>query len=196
MPADGGVRVLCARILKKGRRVWVQVWRRLFRNRHHLVVWDDTTVIPKDPSGMSVVCYEREADLPESFLRILEQRQGQRGLDTLRSEFRNRGLLWLGVINDEPVGYLWTRRGSDFARWYVPLNDDDQVIFAMVTMPEWRGHGIAPTLMRHVVSNRPSEGSKVYGDIVVWNGASLHAAEKVGFRRFATMKPIREDCVR
>lgn len=196
MPADGGGRALCTRILKKGRREWVQVWRRLFRNRHHVYIWDETCAPPAEVSGLSVVGCECEADLPEDFLRILEQRQGQRGLDTLRNEFRKRSILWLGTVDDEPVGYIWTRRGSGYSRWFIPLNDDDLVLFAMVTMPDWRGRGIAPALVRNLFSNRPSEESKLYGDIPVWNKASIRVSEKAGFRRFATMKPIPEDSVR
>ncbi|MCC6907842.1 MAG: GNAT family N-acetyltransferase [Phycisphaerales bacterium] len=120
---------------------------------------------------------------------------GKSMLDLDFQEMRQNAVMWVAFSNGDPVGMLFTRQGQHFARWFVDLNPDDIVIFRMRTYPEYRGRGIAPALMTHAIWSLCANGTRAFIDCRVYNQPSIRSILKSGFRRIATMKPLRRDDV-
>jgi len=97
----------------------------------------------------------------------------------------------LALLDGRLAGASVSRRGDHFKRWFVPLRPHDVVIFRNRTLPDFRGRGLCPALMRHVMAHELAGDGRAYIDCRVYNKPSICSIEKAGFRRIATMKPLR-----
>lgn len=180
------------RVVARIRREARSCWRRIVRSKH-LVFEFSGTIDPIARDDLRIDRYEAEGRVDLAFIGMLGDRQGDAGLATMRAEFRRGSVLWIAWRDGEPAAFLWTRRGDRFKQWFVPLEPADIVTFAMVTLPQHRGIGIAPTMMRHVIHLERGRGGRAMIDCAQWNKPSIRAIEKVGYRRFGMMKPLPRD---
>jgi ribosomal protein S18 acetylase RimI-like enzyme len=137
------------------------------------------------PQGFQVRCSSATDDLPTSFWLALEAAQPNTSREKFISPFAERGLLWIGIFGEAPVCYAWSTRGRDLKEWYVPLQPDDIVIFAVVTWPGYRGIGLARNIVQHIARVEGNDGVGVYLDTKEWNLSAQRSFERAGFRRVA-----------
>lgn len=114
-------------------------------------------------------------------------------LETDAQEMKDRAIMWVASCDGVPATVVFTRRGRHFRRWFLPLQDDDVVVFRLRTYPPFRGRGLAPSLMRHALHECMKNGAAAYIDCRVYNQPSIRSIIKTGFTRIATMKPITRD---
>lgn len=173
-------------------RVWYaarQVWRRLVQDRNHVYVFDAQSASSHLSDGFTVQRFDRLEAVPKGYVSLLEKRIA-RYRPIMYSEFPDGGILWLGFVHQQLAACQWSRRGKHFSRWYLPLADDDVVIFGVVTFEEWRGQGLAPAMMQYIASRETGGKGRGYIDCKIWNASSIRAIEKAGFTRLTTLRPL------
>ena len=167
-----------------------KVWRHLARNRQYVFAYQEGAPTLPGPDSLRVERYVREQDIPKEYTEQLVAEGISLLLPTWRRGFARHGVLWLGLIDGHVVAHQWTRLGMHIPRWYIPLRDEDVVIFAVGTLPRWRGRGICPAMMRHIIASEARGQGRAWVDCSEWNAPSIRAIEKAGFRRFAVKKPL------
>ena len=76
-------------------------------------------------------------------------------------------------------------------KWYVPLQDEDFVMYEMLTFTHHRGRGIILHIAGTAMQEYGIKGGTAYVDCHVWNHSSIRAIEKLGFEQIATARPLR-----
>lgn len=168
---------------------FIRWYRHKFREKNHVFVRRGPFPAT-DTGGYEVACFENGADIPASIIAQLEAVNGAKAVRLDHRELRCGAVMWVAMNGDVVAGTSMSRKGRHFRRWFVPLKDEDIVIFRNRTFPEDRGKGICPMLMRHIMHTQLTEGGCAYVDCRVYNKASIRSIEKAGFERIATMKPI------
>lgn len=167
-----------------------RLWLRLAHHRNYVFVFDPTLPEPVRPAGMVVERYDRLNEVPEEVRAALVGEYGAASLGVDEWEMDRAGVLWVALVEGQFAGASMSRRGRHFRKWFVPIQDDDIVIFRNRTSPRFRGRGICPALMRHIIAYELIGGGQAYVDCRVYNKPSIRSIEKAGFRRIATLKPI------
>lgn len=184
------------KLIRRSRTVGGKVWKRfaryynkLFRNRNYVFIHRGPFQAPQTDfcEFRSYATYE---EIPQEILYAMELHSGAESLETDRREIEQSAVLWVAICDTQPAGVLFTRRGRDFKRWFVPLEREDIVIFRMKTFPEFRGKGIAPALMSFAMRESLNPPDCAYIDCNIFNTPSIRSIAKVGFSQIATMKPI------
>lgn len=164
-------------------------YRRYFQNRNHVFVRRGPFP-PEHRSDCTFVRYERFDDLPAAMRETIINHGGQRSMETDQREMSEDAVLWAALIDSNLAGTLFTRPGRLYRHWFVPLDAEDLIIFRVRTFPEFRGRGVAPSLMRHAMAESLTESDRAYIDCRVYNKPSIRSIEKAGFQLLTTMKPI------
>lgn len=137
------------------------------------------------PEGLCVERTETMAGIPQEILGNVPAEELEALLAGLETEVDRGGVLWLGTIGGELAATQFSIRGSKMPGWYVPLQPNDIVIYAAGTLNAFRGRGIHPAMIRHIMENEPREGGEVYCDALVWNTVAQRNIEKAGYRPIA-----------
>jgi ribosomal protein S18 acetylase RimI-like enzyme len=158
-------------------------------------------------NGMVLLYCELSEEAPppldsESFLKV-EQKRGCAELsrDDLRAmtsfwnpklayrnihERFNRGaLLWLMKSEGRLAGYGWTLQGLTIEGHYFPLGQRDAHLFDFHIFPQYRGRGMNPFLVGHILRRLAAEGvARAFIEAAGWNQAQLSSLGKTPFHRF------------
>ncbi len=187
-----GPRGVVGRVVGKARDVATRVWRRVAQYRN--IVFsrgrDGRRVTPT--ADMRIERWDDWSAFPQAQRDALAATFGARAVAVDESEVRRGAVLWLGWIGAEICGATMSRRGRFFRKWFVPLEPADIVIFRNRTAERFRGRGVCPTLMQHVIATElEAESGRAFVDCRVYNHASIRSIEKIGFERIAVCRPLR-----
>jgi GNAT superfamily N-acetyltransferase len=181
----------------QARPIWRRAWDRLrdrycrtFRHGHHVYLFDPAAPPPPRLDDFHLRLLPPGKTLPSEIADATLRHLGPPALDGDLMEIRAGGVLWTGVLGDAVVGSTFTRGGAEFARWLLPLEPEDRVIFRLRTLPPYQGRGIGTALLRAVALQEWVKGGNVYVDCAVFHAASVRTFEKAGFRRVATVKSL------
>ncbi|MCH8806568.1 MAG: GNAT family N-acetyltransferase [Planctomycetes bacterium] len=166
-------------------------WRRIVQHRNHVFMQEGPAQTGSAPPNLTVVRCDRLEDLAPELLATMRSRFSPSSLEVDRWELGHGAVLWVGLIDGRLAGVSMSRRGDQFKCWFVPLRRHDVVIFRNRTLPDFRGRGLCPALMQHVMFHELAGDGRAYVDCRVYNKPSIRSIEKAGFRRIATMKPLR-----
>lgn len=170
-------------------RSYYQNW---FQRRNHIFVHKGPCAL--NPASSCEYRHFDNADtIPKKVWDAIEFYGGTKASATDRRELSQSAIMWTAFVNNQLAGVLFSRQGRFFKHWFVPLHDEDIVLFRMRTYPEFRGQGVAPSLLCHAISRLLSSGNKIYVDCRVYNAPAIRCIEKAGFVRIATMKPLARD---
>lgn len=131
--------------------------------------------LPALPPFSAEKSIDREvvARLTQLEAREIEQRFG---------EGHHIYLAWMGK---EPVAYGWvaTREGRirDLQLSF-PLSSRDRYLWDFKTLPEWRGRGIYPLLLQHIIRQELAQADRFWIGFVPGNEASKRGISKAGFQ--------------
>lgn len=173
----------------KVRRKLQWYYRRWFQYRCHVYVHRGPFP-PEQRSDCTFQRYERFEDVPLSLRDAIVANRNSKELDIDALEIKDNAVMWVASCDGVPATIVFTRRGRHFRRWFLPLQDQDVVVFRLRTYPPFRGRGLAPSLMRHVLHESVKDGAAAYVDCRVYNQPSIRSITKAGFECIATMKPI------
>ena len=170
--------------------IWLtRDYRQWFKNRNY-VFEHRGPIRPVMNTPCEVVKYECFDDIHKIVKETIQLYGGERMLEIDRLEMDQDANMWVMFIDGQPVTMKFTRRGRYFKRWFVPLQDDDIVVFRGRTFPEYRGRGLHPALTRFMFQRILHEGQRAFTDCKIHNKSSIRAIQKNNWVRIATMKPI------
>jgi ribosomal protein S18 acetylase RimI-like enzyme len=178
---------LPGRALRKIGHVSRDFWRKYVRNRHYVYSRPASVEAVNLPPGIVI---ERIGSWAAAgpWLDMIRTRRSEHHVDLMQRELADHGVMWMALADGKPAGFLWSRKGKFVPRWFVALGEDDLQFFAASTFPEFRGRGVAPTLMRYIMQQEMNGRGTAYVDCAQWNKPAARFFEKAGFTRIATMK--------
>lgn len=145
----------------------------------------------KRVEGMAVDRYERIEEVPARLWQAMDREEASSMRAHFADEFANHGVVWIGVIDGQMAASQWSALGRFRDGWFVDLKPDDIVIYAASTRNAFRGRGIHPAMIRHIIENERDGGVDVYADTQVWNNVARRNIEKAGYRAFAEMPALK-----
>jgi GNAT superfamily N-acetyltransferase len=170
------------------RRSLLAVKRALFSGRMVLFYFDlakQTTVPAYVPSSLKIERAKNYAQLSIQSLQEMTSfwnpKQAHRNI---RDRFEQGASLWLIKSSDRLAGYGWTLQGATIEPHYFPLAEDDVHLFDFHVFPQYRGNGVNPLLVAHILRSVADEcRGRAYIEAAEWNKAQLASLGKTPFRR-------------
>jgi GNAT superfamily N-acetyltransferase len=186
---EEGLGGAASRVRKRFGSAFVNLWRRIARNRHHVFVFEGSTEVGL-PDELKIRRYDLYGDIPHGTLAAMEAGHGLRQLASDRWQMDRHAILWVAEIDGKYAGSHLTRRGRFFNFWFTELHKEDIVFFRSYVLPAYRGQGISPIMYRFIILKELSAGGRAFIDAKTYNKPAIRSFEKTGFRRFATKKPL------
>ncbi len=107
----------------------------------------------------------------------------------VRQRFDKGATLWLAECDGQLAGFGWTLQGGTIEPYYFPLTQQDVHLFDFHVFPQFRGQGINPLLVAHLLVSLAKVGARrAFIEAAVWNHAQLSSLEKTQFRRLGVVK--------
>jgi ribosomal protein S18 acetylase RimI-like enzyme len=107
----------------------------------------------------------------------------------IRERFEQGASLWLIKSGERLAGYGWTMQGGTIEPHYFPLAQNDVHLFDFHVFPQYRGQGINPFLVTHILRSLAGECSgRAFIEAAEWNQAQLSSLTKTPFRRLGLAK--------
>ncbi len=101
----------------------------------------------------------------------------------IKERFGQGASLWLIKSEDRLAGSGWTLRGRTIAPHYFPLGPEDVHFFDFHVFPQYRGRGMNPFLVNHMLRSLAADGGgRAFIEAAEWNGAQLASLKKTPFR--------------
>jgi len=102
----------------------------------------------------------------------------------MKGRFGKGALLWLIKSEDSLAGYGWTLQGHTVEPHYFPLGEGDVHLFDFHVLPQYRGRGVNPFLVSHILRSLAADGAgRAFIEAAEWNKAQLSSLTKTPFRR-------------
>jgi ribosomal protein S18 acetylase RimI-like enzyme len=171
------------------RRAGLSLKRALFSSRMVVFYCDlakQATAPAKNvPSSLKVERLRSHAELSQQDLQEMtsfwNSKQAHRNI---RERFDQGASLWLMKSGEKLAGYGWTLQGRTVEPYYFPLAPDDVHLFDFHVFPQYRGQGINPFLVTHILGGMSGEcGGRAFIEAAEWNEAQLSSLRKTAFRR-------------
>lgn len=136
---------------------------------------------PSPPPDVAVLDFTTWAAVPEGLRRTLQREARHLPWDT--RDWLERGWrLWVATVAGELASVSWTMFGAQCPDYFVPVAARDGVLWWTVTLPAYRGRGLAPLLYRHMTAHLQRTGAhQAYVCCGEWNTASRACIGKAGF---------------
>jgi ribosomal protein S18 acetylase RimI-like enzyme len=107
----------------------------------------------------------------------------------MKERFGLGASLWLIKSRDKLAGYGWTLQGGTVEPHYFPLGQDDVHLFDFHVFPNYRGQGMNPILVTHILRSLAGEGAcRAFIEAAEWNQPQLSSLTKTPFRRLGVAK--------
>lgn len=164
------------------RRFAVGLYRRAFGNRNTVFRWGGPGAAAAGLPRIAATRLDGADALTDALCTRLAQAFGAPVLDEIAENFDRGATLWVGPAPEAPTVHLWTIEAGRLARWYIPLDPADTVIFSVATAAPVRGRRLAPALVLAALAELEPRG-EVYLDTRVWNAAAQRSFAAAGFRR-------------
>jgi ribosomal protein S18 acetylase RimI-like enzyme len=170
------------------RRAALAVSRGLFSNRMVLFYCDlsGQTSWPADlPSSVEIERKSNEAELsPKDLHEVIDVWNPKLAHRNIKQRFDRGASLWMIKSDGRLAGYGWTLQGSTVEPHYFPLKHDDVHLFDFHVFPQYRGQGLNPLLVTHILRNLAVEcGGRAFIEAAEWNQAQLSSLMRTPFRR-------------
>jgi GNAT superfamily N-acetyltransferase len=101
----------------------------------------------------------------------------------LCERFARGAIIWLARWDGRLAGYGWTLVGSTVEPYYFPFGGNDVHLFDFLVFPEFRGRGVNPALVAHILNQMSADHrTRAYIEVAEWNQPQLNSLSKTGFR--------------
>lgn len=169
------------------RRAGLALERTLFSNRMVLYYCDlaKQAIAPASiPIPLNVERLRRCSELTQQDLQEMtgfwNPKQTHRNI---LERFERGASLWLIRSGDRLAGYGWTMQGNTIEPHYFPLTLDDVHLFDFHVFPQYRGQGLNPLLLKHILHSLTGEcQGRAFIEAAEWNAAQLSSLRKTEFR--------------
>lgn len=120
---------------------------------------------------------------PEDLQRIVEFWNPAVTQRQIYERFEKGATLWLAFSANQLAGFGWTITGRTIAPHYFSLGSNDVHLFDFLVFPEYRGRGVNPALVSHILRQMViEERSRAYIEAAEWNLPQLASLSKTGFQ--------------
>jgi ribosomal protein S18 acetylase RimI-like enzyme len=170
------------------RRTVLAVRRALFSS-HMVVFYCDLSRLAAPPSDLpGFLKVEQKTSSSELAPEDLEAMIGVWNPKLVRQNLKERfdlgASLWLIKSHDRLAGYGWTLQGGTIEPHYFPLGPEDVHLFDFHVFPQYRGLGMNPFLVAHILRRLATErAGRALIEAAEWNQAQLSSLSKTPFRR-------------
>jgi GNAT superfamily N-acetyltransferase len=107
----------------------------------------------------------------------------------ITERFGKGASLWLVRADGQLAGYGWTLVGDTMEPHFVSLAREDVHLFDFLVFPDFRGRGINPTLVIHILETMAGEGrGRAFIEAAEWNTAQLSSLRRTPFQEFAVAR--------
>ena len=186
---------------KKAREEWIlgKIWRRLMHYYHqwfcrqNYIFRHEGPFNPENRTDCTFASYESFDNLPEEIKADIYAGTDGSRLETDKQELGENATLWVAFVDGRVATTAFTRKGKYFRRWFLDLRPEDVIVFRLNTKPEFRGRGLAPSLIRHVLNSITNLSEHAYIDCRTYNKPSKRCIEKAGFKCVAVKKKIKRE---
>lgn len=177
------------------RRFGLAARRALFSNRMVLFYCDLSTLglVPLAlPKRLKVERHKSQADVRGQDLQeITGFWNAQLARRNIRQRFGLGASLWLIKSEGQLAGYGWSLRGRTVESHYFLLGQDDVHLFDFQVFPQYRGQGINPLLVGHILQNLALEcRGRAFIEAAEWNRPQLASLRRTPFRRLGLATKI------
>jgi len=168
------------------RRATLTCKRTLFANRMVVFYCDlssytaDSTTIP---SSLAVHRLTKATELDPQVLQEMTSFWNP-GLArrNIKERFSTGASLWLIRSEGQLAGYGWSLQSSSMEPYYFPLAHDDVHLFDFHVFPQFRGRGINPYLVTHILGSLANTTrGRAFIEAAEWNHAQLSSLQKTPF---------------
>lgn len=149
--------------------------------------------IPETRSDCIFRKFETIEGIPASIIDAIVSDGGDHRLTMDRQELSENATMWVAIVDGRLASTVFTRRSCFFKRWFLPLSKADVVVFRLQTHADFRGRGLAPSLIRHCLHQQMKPEGRAYIDCRTYNKPSIRCIEKSGFVRVATKRTIKRE---
>jgi ribosomal protein S18 acetylase RimI-like enzyme len=169
-------------------RLGLELRRGLFSNHQVLFCCDLTHVLPPEarPSLVKVERKKSYAELnPLDLHEMIAFWNPKLAQQRIEERFCQGAVLWLIKSEERLAGYGWTLRGGTVESHYFPLSQDDVHFFDFHVFPQYRGRGINPLLVNHILRSLAADGRRrAFIEAAEWNQRQLSSLGRTPFRCF------------
>jgi hypothetical protein len=170
------------------RRAWLAARRALFSRGMVLFYCDlakQTNALANIPTSLKVERLKSFAQLStrdlQDMISFWNPKQAKRNI---RERFEQGASLWLIKSEGQLGGYGWTLQGRTIESHYFPLAQNDVHLFDFHVFPKFRGRGMNPLMVTHILRSLAGECSgRAFIEAAEWNKAQLSSLGKTPFRR-------------
>lgn len=137
---------------------------------------------PREP--LEVEPKRNEAEIEErDFREMISFWNPKLARRKMKERFQEGATLWLIRSESRLAGYGWTLKGKTIRPHYFRLAPDDVHFFDFHVYPEYRGRGINPLLVSHILHFLSRTGAgRAFIEAAEWNHAQLLSLSKTPFR--------------
>jgi ribosomal protein S18 acetylase RimI-like enzyme len=175
------------------RRFSIAARRTLFSSRMVLFYCDLSTLSSSTsemPSRLKVERHRSQADIsPQDLQEITSFWNPDLARRNINHRFELGASLWLIKFEDKLAGYGWTLRGRTVEPHYFRLGQDDVHLFDFHVFPQYRGRGLNPHLVNHILRGVAAECQRrAFIEAAEWNQAQLASLRRTPFRRLSSAR--------
>lgn len=175
------------------RRVGLAVKRAVLASRSVLFYCDLAALAVAPPDLPSFVKVERKKSAAELDAADLQEMTSfwnpKLAHRNMQERFDLGASLWLIRSHDMLAGYGWTLKGRTVEPHYFSIGQDDVHLFDFHVFPHFRGKGMNPFLVTHILRSLAGEGaSRAFIEAAEWNRPQLSSLAKTPFRHLGVAK--------
>jgi GT2 family glycosyltransferase/GNAT superfamily N-acetyltransferase len=172
-------------------RTWLALSRALFSNRMVLFYCDLCGQISASadlPSPLKVERKRSETELaPQDLQEIVSFWNPELTRHKIKERFGKGASLWILKSERKMAGFGWTLQGHTVEPHYFHIGQDDVHLFDFLVFPQFRGHGLNPLLVNHILRRLAAEcGGRAFIEAAEWNEAQLRSLGRTPFRRLGS----------
>jgi GNAT superfamily N-acetyltransferase len=171
-------------------RAWLAAKRGLSGGRMVLFVCDLDALPWREAPGLKEGQVERkQADAELSALdrqQIIGAWNPAVARKLMDQRFARGASLWLFKLDGQVAAHGWTLAGGTMEPHFFPFGKRDIHLFDFFVMPQYRGRGINPALVTHILAQMAAEKQRrAFIEAAEWNTAQLASLRKTPFRKLA-----------
>jgi GNAT superfamily N-acetyltransferase len=177
------------------RRFGLAVRRALFSN-HMVLFYCDLSALSLSAAGLpnrlKMERYKTQTDITGQDLQeITSFWNPQLACRNISQRFALGASLWLIRFDGQLAGYGWSLQGRTVEPHYFLLGQDDVHLFDFQVFPQYRGQGINPLLVGHILQNLALEcRGRVFIEAAEWNRPQLASLRRTPFCRLGLASKI------
>ena len=136
------------------------------------------------PGSLSVVRMSSQEQIDkQDWLRIINFWDPKLSERNFSARFREGASVWLIRSDGKLAGFGWTLTGRTIKPHFFPFGPNDVHLFDFLVFPEFRGKGINPLLVAHILEQLGNERrTRAFIEAAEWNHAQLNSLAKTGFQ--------------